>query len=166
MKIVRNTPEALEVIIEIPRLFVWFMLLPLVLLGGLLGLFQLLGSEFANALVTAAIFALLVLAGRYFLTQRTRVLLDASDGRVHLLRSTMLEEKHNDYPLAQLEAAETRASGQRDESEGSGVSHTLELVFSNTRPATRVPLSAWAIAGSGAGLLANAINDWLRAHRG
>ena len=36
------------------------------------------------------------------------------------------------------------------------------LVFRNTRPATRIPLSGWGVSGDGPGQIADKINDWLR----
>ena len=170
MNVVKNTPEELEILIEIPRFIVLFMTAPIALGGGLFTLALLLGGEFLNALGTGTAIAALVVGGRYFLTQRTRLWLDAREGTVRILRTTMFEEKRQQLPLEHLESASVELSRRHGRSEsGSGSSthratSTLQLVFNNTRPATHVPLTGWAISGGGAGMLANAINDWLRAH--
>lgn len=166
MRIVQHNDDTLEILIELPRFIVWFMLLPLLLAGGFFTLVQLLGGDIVDALISAILFALLTLAGRYFLTQQTRLWLDAREDRVRILRTSMLNRRMNEFALAHLEAAETRTLGrQGGAGDSSASSHTLELVFSHTRPATRIPMSTWAVSGGGAGMLANAINDWLRAHR-
>ncbi|MFP4276575.1 MAG: hypothetical protein ACLFQ2_04075 [Wenzhouxiangella sp.] len=168
MNVVKNTPEELEILIEIPRFIVLFMTVPIALAGGLFTLALLLGGEFFNALATGAVIAALVLGGRYFLTQRTRLWLDAHEGMVRILRTTMFDEKRQQLPLEYLDSA-TVAVSRRHESSGSGSTNrptsTLHLRFSNTRPATEVPLTGWAVSGGGAGMLANVINDWLRAHQ-
>ncbi|MEE4637708.1 MAG: hypothetical protein V2J42_03100 [Wenzhouxiangella sp.] len=170
MNVVKNTPEELEILIEIPRFIVLFMTAPIALAGGLFTLALLLGGEFVNALTTGAVIAGLVFGGRYFLTQRTRLWLDAREGTVRILRTTMFEEKRQQLPLEHLDSASVAVS-RRHERSGSGSSgstsrptSTLHLLFTNTRPATEVPLTGWAVSGGGAGMLANAINDWLRAH--
>lgn len=167
MNVVNNTPEELEIVIELPRFIVWFMIGPIALFGGLFTLAQLLGGELVNFLITGSVVAALVIGGRYALTQRTRLWLNANDGTVQILRTTMFDEKRQEVPLVQLESAEVtqarRHGGDASDSTGSSTS-TLQLVFNTTRPATRVPLSGWAVSGGGAGMLANVINDWLRAH--
>jgi len=170
MNVVNNTPAHLEIVIEIPRFIVLFMTGPIAVFGGLFTLALLIGGEFVNALGTGAVVAALVVGGRYFLTQRTRLWLDAGDGVVRILRTTMFDEKRQELPLAHLESAEVQQSRRHggDEPGGSGgtprATSMLQLVFNNTSPATRVPLTGWAVSGGGAGMLANAINDWLRAH--
>lgn len=170
MNVVKNTAEELEILIEIPRFIVLFMTVPIALAGGLFTLALLLGGEFLNALATGAVIAALVFGGRYFLTQRTRLWLDAREGTVRILRTTMFDEKRQRLPLEHLDSA-TVAVSRRHESSSSGGSggtkrptSTLQLLFTNTRPATEVPLTGWAVSGGGGGMLANAINDWLRAH--
>ncbi len=166
MNIVNNTPEELEIVIEIPRFIVWFMIGPIALFGGLFCLALLLGGEFVNFLVTGSVIAALVVGGRYFLTQRTRLWLNATEGKVRILRTSMFDEHRNEFALEHLESAEveqSRRHGGSDKGTQRATS-TLNLVFNNTRPATRVPLTGWAVSGGGAGMLANAINDWLRAH--
>lgn len=166
MKVLTNTPEQLEIIIEIPRFIVWFMVGPIALFGGLFTLALLLGGELVNFLVTGSIIAALVMGGWYFLTQRTHLWLDASEGKVRILRSSLFDAKRNEFALQHLDAAvveQSRRHGRDNDGTGRATS-TLQLVFNNTRPATHVPLSGWAVSGGGAGMLANTINDWLRAH--
>jgi hypothetical protein len=164
MKVVSQSPEELEILIELPRFIIWFMLGPIAAFGGLFALALLLGGEFLNGLVTGAFVAIGVTVGRYFLTQRTQLWLHAPEGKVRILRSTLLDSKDYEFPLEHLESAEVHHNRHvRSSSEGtSRATSNLNLVFANTRPATRVPLSGWSISGPGAGMLADAINDWLR----
>ncbi len=170
MNVVKNTPDELEILIEIPRFIVLFMTVPIALFGGLFTLALLLGGEFLNALTTGAVIAALVVGSRYFLTQRTRLWLTAKEGTVRILRTTMFDEKRQQLPLEHLDSASVAVS-RRHRSSGSGSAgstrrptSSLNLLFTNTRPATEVPLTGWAVSGGGAGMLANTINDWLRAH--
>lgn len=166
MNVVNNTPEELEIVIEIPRFIVWFMVGPIALGGGLFCLALLLGGEFVNFLVTGAVIAALVLGGRYVLTQRTRLWLNATNGTVRILRTTMFDSKRNEFRLEHLDSADIQQSRRHGSGDGGtqSATSTLQLVFNNTRPATQVPLTGWAVSGGGAGMLANTINDWLRAH--
>jgi len=164
MKVLTNTPEQLEIIIEIPRFIVWFMVGPIALFGGLFTLALLLGGEFINFLVTSLVIAALVMGGWYFLTQRTQLWLDASAGKLWILRSTLFDAKRNEFALQHLDAAVVEQSRHGSNDGTQRATSTLQLVFNNTRPATHVPLTGWAVSGGGAGMLANAINDWLRAH--
>lgn len=45
-------------------------------------------------------------------------------------------------------------------------SGAIELVFTNTRPATRVPITGWGVSHGGMAPLAQKINDWLEQDRG
>ena len=168
MKVLNNTPEQLEIVIELPRFIVWFMVGPIALFGGLFCLALLLGGEIINFLVTGTIITALVIGGRYLLTQRTQLWLNADKGVVQMLRTTMFDAKRNEFALQHLDGAVVEQS-RRHRSGNDGTQRatsTLQLVFNNTRPATNVPLTSWAVSGGGAGMLANAINDWLRAHHG
>ncbi|NHA13944.1 hypothetical protein [Thioalkalivibrio sp. XN279] len=164
MKVVTNTPEELELLIELPKFILWFMLGPIALFGGLFTLALLLGGEFLNALGTGLVIGAIVAVGGYFITQRTRLQLNARDGKVYLLRTSWLERRTHDFPLEHLDGAEVEQRQDRRDHDGgtNRPTSTVSLVFNNTRPATRVPLTLWAVSGGGSGMLANAINDWLR----
>ena len=83
----------------------------------------------------------------------------ASLARKHFNSTSTLGERHEEYPLDSLDSAEL----ERTHTAGEGRSTSkVVLVFRNTRPATRVALSRWSVAGSGPGDIANQINDWLR----
>jgi hypothetical protein len=165
MKIVTNTDDELELLVELPRFIVWFMLGPIGAFGALFTLALLLGGEILNALVTGAIIATMVAVGRYFLTQRTRLRLEAAENKVRMLRTSMFDAREYEFPLEHLEGAEVQQQSfsRRDRSSTSRATSGVQLVFTNTRPATRVALSGWSVSGGGAGMLADAINDWLRA---
>ena len=131
------------------------MAVPIALIGSLFTLALLLGGEIRNALGTGAVIAALVVGGRYVVTQRTRVWLNASDGTVRILRTTMFDEKRQELLLDHLESAEVEQRIHHDSGpSGYGsarrrATSTLQLVFNNTRPATRVPLTVWAVSGCG-----------------
>lgn len=166
MKIVNNTRQELEILVELPPFIVWFMLGPIAAFGALFTLALLLGGEIFNGLVTGLIIATIVVVGRYFLTQRTSLWLNADENKVRMLRTTLIDTKEYHFPLEHLESAEVLQN--RAQGHGSGTRRTtsgLNLVFSNTRPATRVPLANWSISGGGVGMLADTINDWLRNQR-
>ena len=84
------------------------------------------------------------MVGRYFLTQRTSLWLNADENKVRMRRTTLVDAKEYQFPLEHLDSAEVQQN--RAQGHGSGARRTtsgLNLVFSNTRPATRVPLAAW-----------------------
>jgi len=166
MKVLNNTDQELEILVELPRFIVWFMLGPIGAAGALFTLALLLGGEILNGLVTGVILATAIVAGRYFLTQRTSLWLNDAAGKVRILRTTLVDAKEYEFPLAHLDSAEVQQN--RGRGSGSGAQRPtagLDLVFSNTRPATRVPLANWSVSGGGAGMLADTINDWLRNRR-
>ena len=168
MKVLTNTPEQLEILIELPAFIVWFMVGPIVVFGGLFTLAMLLGGELLEGLVAGIVVAALFMGGRYLLTQRTQLWLQGNEGKVRIRRMTLLDTKDYEFQLAQLEGAEVEHTRRRS-SRGEGSSRStscLNLVFSNTRPATRVPLTGWSISGDGAGMLADTINDWLKSRPG
>lgn len=165
MKVIKNTEQELEILIELPRFILWFMLGPIGGFGALFTLALLLGGEIINGLVTGSIIAVLVTVGRYFLTQRTQLLLSATENKVHMLKTSMLERKAMEFDLAHLDGADVEVSRvHSSDRSNSRPTSGLNLLFSNTRPATRVSVSNWSISGSGAGMLADTINDWLRHH--
>lgn len=166
MKVINNSEQELEILIELPGFIVWFMLGPIAGFGGLFTVALLLGGEVLNALTTGSILLTVVLAGRYFLTQSTRLLLDARENRIRMRRSTLINTREYEFPLEQLDSAEVLQSRNMGRDSGTQRStSSLNLVFSNTQPATRVPVSNWSISGGGAGQLADTINDWLRTSR-
>lgn len=164
MKVLTHTPEQLEILIELPAFIIWFMVGPIVVFGGLLTLAMLLGGEILEGLAAGTVVASVFMGGRYVLTQRTQVWLEHNEGRVRIRRMTLLDTKDYEFQLAHLEGAEVEHTRHRS-SRGEGTSRStncLNLVFANTRPATRVPLTKWAVSGDGAGMLADTINDWLK----
>jgi hypothetical protein len=166
MRVLENTPQQLELLIELPRFFLWFMLAPIVLIGGFFTLAGLLGGRFLDALSTAIVAGVIGYVGYYFLTQTTRVRLEADTQHVRILRESRLERRSYEFPLQHLDSAEVSHNVHvNNDGDGGRNTSSVNLVFSNTRPATRIPLSGWSVAGGGAGLLADAINDWLRQWR-
>lgn len=152
MKVLENTPETLELVLELPRLFLWLMLGPIVGIGGLIAFAELLGGEFLQGIAWGLTLALLAYMGYFFLTRSTRLRLEAGPGRVLIRRVSSLEVKTFEFPLQSLDSAEV-------------TDRYLRLVFSITSPATRVPLVGWAVSGGDAGYLADTINAWLKIWR-
>jgi len=162
-----NTPDELTMTIELPRLIVWFMLVPLAL-GLLIGLLTLFSGDFTEGLLLIIILGGLGSVGYYVLTQRTHLHLHRLAGRVTIQRVTALETTEREYPLEHLDCAEVESTRRYDSGPGGGVSRptsNVQLVFRHTSPATRIPLTRWSVSGGGSGELANTINDWLRQAR-
>jgi hypothetical protein len=166
VRVLENTPRQLELLIELPRFLLWFMLAPIVLIAGFLALVGLLGGEFLDAISAAIVACIIAYVGYYFLTQTTRVRLEADTDLVRILRENRLERRTYEFALRHLDSAEVRhRTDLGGDNDGGANTSQVYLVFSNTQPATRVPLSGWAVAGAGAGILADAVNDWLRERR-
>ncbi|GKY86851.1 hypothetical protein [Sinisalibacter aestuarii] len=164
MSIETNTPDLLELELGIPRFILWFVMLP-VLPVTLIGLANLIGGEFMTALVLLVGLNGAFVAGYIALSERTRLKLDARSGQVSITRISRLGMRQRDYPLETLDSAELDRSHSHDRREGRSTSKVV-LVFRNTRPATRVPLSRWGVSGDGPALIANDINAWLRGYFG
>lgn len=153
-----NTPDRLEIELAIPRFILWFMMVPVIPIT-LIGLANLIGGDIMTALIL-----LVGLNGAFFLgyaaiSERTILSLDKQTGLVRISRESRLGERQDEYPLEALDSAELDRSHTSAESR---TTSKVMLVFRNTRPATRIPLSRWGVAGDGPGKIANEINDWLR----
>ncbi|MCB1313355.1 MAG: hypothetical protein KDK29_16420 [Sedimentitalea sp.] len=153
-----NTPDRLEIELAIPRFILWFVMFPVVPIT-LFGLVNLLGGEVMTALVLLLGLNGAFLLGYAALSERTILTLDKPSGRVTVRRESRFRARTDTYPLDALDSAEldrTRSSG------GDRATSKVMLVFRNTRPATRIPLSGWGVSGDGPGQIADEINDWLR----
>lgn len=71
-----------------------------------------------------------------------------------LARRTLTGMRVEECVLADLDSAELSRNPRR----GSGA---IDLVFTNTRPATRIPVTGWGVPRGGMAPLAQKINDWL-----
>lgn len=158
MSVQTDTPDLFELELGIPRFILWFVMLP-ILPVTLIGLANLIGGEVLTALVLLIGLNGAFLLGYIALSETTHLRLDAGKGQAIITRRSRLGERHEEYPLDTLDSAEL----ERTHTTGEGRSTSkVVLVFRNTRPATRVGLSRWSVAGSGPGEIANQINDWLR----
>ena len=158
MSVQTDNSDLLELELGIPRFILWFVMLP-VLPITLIGLANLIGGEVLTALVLLIGLNGAFLVGYVALSETTSLQLDARKGLAIVIRKSRLGERQEDYPLDSLDSAEL----ERTHTAGEGRSTSkVVLVFRNTRPATRVALSRWSVAGSGPGDIANQINDWLR----
>lgn len=162
MSIETNTPDLLELELAIPSFILWFVMAP-VLPITLIGMANLIGGEILTALVLLVGLNGAFIAGYIALSERTRLRLDVGSGLVSITRTSRLGTRRRDYPLEALGSAELDRSHTSRESRATS---QVVLVFRNTRPATRVPLSRWGVSGDGPGQVANDINAWLRRHFG
>lgn len=153
-----NTADRLEIELAIPPFIRWFMMVPVIPIT-LIGLANLIGGEILTALIL-----LLGLNGAFFLgyaaiSARTTLVLDKEAGLVTVSRDSRFGSRADQYPLDALDSAELDRSHTSAESR---TTSKVVLVFRNTRPATRIPLSSWGVSGAGPGQIADEINDWLR----
>lgn len=162
MSIETNTPDLLELELGIPRFILWFVMLP-VLPVTLIGLANLIGGEILTALVLLVGLNGALVVGYIVLSERTRLRLHAGSGLVSVIQTSRLGTRRRDYPLDALDSAELDRSNTSKEDRSTS---RVVLVFRNTRPATRVPLSRWSVSDGGPAQIANHINAWLRRHFG
>lgn len=161
MKIRTNTPEALELMLAIPRFLVWLMVGPFIVIGatGISGLFS--EDTVSGSMIPLGI-GIIGVVGYYLLSRSTCMHIIRNEGIVRIRRSSLLETTEQDYALEHLQGAEVDVGQTLKRKRAAGV---VTLLFSNTRPATTVPLTGWGLSGSGPGMIANTINDWLSAYR-
>ncbi|WP_145953468.1 hypothetical protein [Oceaniglobus indicus] len=153
-----NTPARFEVELAIPRFILWFMMFPVIPVT-LFGLVNLLGGEIMTALILLLGLNGAFLLGYAAISERTVLTLDKTSGRATVARESKFRARSDDYPLDALDSAELDRSHTSGESRSTS---KVLLVFRNTRPATRIPLSGWGVSGDGPGRIADEINDWLR----
>lgn len=153
-----NTPELFEVELAIPRFILWFMMAPVVPIT-LFGLVNLIGGEILTGLILLVGLNGALYLGYVALSERTVLTLDKRAGLVTIRRESRFRARADDYPLEALDSAELDRSNTSAESR---TTSKVMLVFRNTRPATRIPLSGWGVSGDGPGRIADEINDWLR----
>lgn len=153
-----NTPDRLEVELAIPRFILWFVMFPAIPVT-LFGLVNLLGGEVMTGLILLVGLNGAFLLGYAALSERTILTLDKQAGLVTIHRDSRFRARTDNYPLDALDSAELDRSHTSAESRSTS---KVILVFRNTRPATRIPLSGWGVSGDGPGKVADEINDWLR----
>jgi hypothetical protein len=151
---IRSDTEAeLAISLQLPPFLRWMMAAP-VALTILFGAQELLfGSAFTGIMLIAVFGGL---GGWAFLlvSERADLELDAQAGTVRLVRRTLLGTRVEDFALAALDSAELSRNPRR----GSGA---IELVVTNTRPATRIRVTGWGTSQGAMATLAQNINDWL-----
>lgn len=153
-----NTPDRFEIELAIPRFILWFVMFPVIPIT-LFGLVNLLGGEVMTGLVLLVGLNGAFLLGYAALSERTILTLDNPSGLATVHRESRFHARTDDYPLDALDSAELDRS---HDSADSRTTAKVTLVFRNTRPATRIPLSGWGVSGDGPGQIADEINDWLR----
>ncbi|NNU81392.1 hypothetical protein HMH01_13195 [Halovulum dunhuangense] len=153
-----NTPDLLEIELAIPRFILALVMLPVIPIT-LIGLLNLFSGEFVTALVLLAGFNGAFFLGYTAISERTNLSLDRTAGVVRIGRESRFGSRLDEYPLDALDSAELDRSHSSDKGQSTS---KVFLVFRNTRPATRIPVSGWGVSGSGPGMIADEINDWLR----
>jgi hypothetical protein len=153
MSVRTDTAEMLVISVELPRFLLWVMGLPVGIVV-LVGLSELVSGSAASGLMLAVVFG--GFGGWAFLrvSERADLVLDAKAGTVRLTRRTLIGTRVEAFALTDLDSAELSRSPRR-------ASGTIDLVFTNTRPATRIPVTGWGVSQGGMAPLAQKINDWL-----
>jgi hypothetical protein len=153
-----ETVDQLEITLQLPRFLLWFMAFPFGI-AVLVGMSELVWGSTTAGLMLLAVFG--GFGGWAFLrsSERADLVLDARKGTVRLSRRTLAGTRVEEFPLADLDSAELSRNPRR----GSGA---IELVFTHTRPATRIPVTGWGVSRNAMAPLAQQINDWLAQERG
>ncbi len=153
MSVQTDTPEKLVISVQLPRFLLWVMGFPVGVIV-LVGLSEVVSGSAATGLM------LIVVFGGFFgwaflrISERADLVLDAQAGTVRLSRRSLAGTRSAEFNLADLDSAELSRNPRR----GSGA---IDLVFTNTRPATRIPVTGWGVSRGSMAPLAQTINDWL-----
>ncbi len=153
MSIRTDTVEKLAVAVQLPRVLLWVMILPAVAVV-LVGLSELASGSAVSGLMLIVVFGGVWGWGFLRISERADLVLDAQAGTVRLVRRTLIATRVEQFALADLDSAELSRNPRR----GSG---SIDLVFTNTRPATRIPVTGWGVTQGGMAPIAQKINDWL-----
>ena len=152
--IIRTDTEAeLAISVQLPTFLLWAMAGPVALMI-LFGAQELLFGSAFTGIMLIAVFGGLGGWAVLLVSERADLVLDAHAGTVRLVRRTLLGTRVEDFALAHLDSAELSRNPRR----GRGA---IELVITNTRPATRIPVTGWGVSQGAMAPLAQKINDWL-----
>ncbi len=157
MSVRTHTAEKLVISVQLPRFLLWVMGLPfgIVVLVGL--------SEVVSGSATSGLMLIVIFGGFFgwtflLISERSDLVLDAQAGTVRLTRRTLTRTRVAEFDLADLDSAELSRNPRR----GTGA---IDIVFTNTRPATRIPVTGWGVSQGAMAPLAQKINDWLAQKR-
>lgn len=153
MSILSDTEQKLALSLQLPRYLLWALALPIVIVF-LLGLNELTSGSAASGVMLIIVFGGLWAWAFLRASERADLVLDAQAGTVRLVRRSLLGSRVEEFALADLDSAELSRNPRR----GSGA---IDLVFTNTRPATRIPVTGWGVSQGGMAPLAQKINDWV-----
>lgn len=148
-----NTAEKLVIMLQLPRFLLWITGLP-VGIAIVAGLTEVVSGSAVSGLMLIVVFGGFGGWAYLRISERADLLLDAQAGTVRLARRTLTGTRVEEFALADLNSAELSRNPRR----GSGA---IDLVFTNTRPATRVPVTGWGVTQGGMAPLAQSVNDWL-----
>lgn len=153
-----DTADQLAITVQLPRFLLWFIGFPIGV-AVLVGLSELIWGSATGGLMLLAVFG--GFGGWALLrsSERADLVLDARKGTVRLSRRSLAGTRVEEFALADLDSAELSRNPRR----GSGA---IDLVFTHTRPATRIPVTGWGVSHNAMAPLAQKINDWLTQKRG
>jgi hypothetical protein len=151
---IRTETEAkLAISLQLPRVLLWSIAIPVGIIF-LVGALEVLSGSAASGLMLIVVFGGLGGWGVLRVSERADLVLDAQAGTVRLVRRTLLGTRVEEFLLVDLNSAELSRNPRR----GQGA---IDLVFTNTRPATRIPVTGWGVQEGAMAPLAQKINDWL-----
>ncbi|MEX0969672.1 MAG: hypothetical protein WD046_04400 [Paracoccaceae bacterium] len=153
MNVHTDTAEKLMISVQLPRFLLWIMGLPVGLVV-LVGLSEVVAGSAASGLMLIVIFGGFGGWAYLRISERADLVLDAQAGTVRLTRRRLTSTRSEEFDLADLDSAELSRNPRR----GGGA---IDLVFTNTRPATRIPVTGWGVTRGGMAPLAQKINNWL-----
>lgn len=153
MSVHTDTAEKLVISVQLPRFLLLVMGLPVGIVV-LVGLSEVISGSAASGLMLVVVFGGFGGWAYLRISERADLVLDAKAGTVRLTRRTLSGTRVEAFALTDLDSAELSRNPRR----GSGA---IDLVFTNTRPATRIPVTGWGVSQGGMAPLAQKINDWL-----
>lgn len=153
MTIGTETETKLSITLQLPGVLLWVMAIPFAVFV-LFGISEVLSGSVFGGLMLIVVFGGFGGWGLVRASERADLILDRENQTVRLVRRTLLGSRVEEFALANLDSAELSRNARR----GSGA---MELVFTNTRPATRVPVTGWGVSRGGMGPLVQQVNDWL-----
>jgi hypothetical protein len=145
--------DKLVIYLQLPRFLLWVMGLPVGIVV-LVGLSEVVWGDAATGMMLAAVFGGFFCWAYIQISERADLVLDAQADTVRLTRRRLIGTRVAEFALADLDSAELSRNPRR----GRGA---IDLVFTNTRPATRVPVTGWGVSRGGMAPMAQKINDWL-----
>lgn len=158
MSVRSESGAKLVVSLQLPHFLLWLLAMPFGI-ASLVGLLQILSGSMVSGLMLIIVFGGIGVWACVRVSERAELVLDRQSGTVSLTHRAVGGTQIQEFALADLDSAELSRNPKR-------ASGAIELVFTNTRPATRVPITGWGVSNGGMAPLAQKINDWLEQDSG